>query len=331
MGATRSIGTKLYKLPNADLDETETLRIANLTSIGAIGLESDEIDITDLDSPEDYKEYIAGAKDPTTVEMEGNFKDESAMQKLMNLSNTRTVEAWRVDYPSGASWSFNAYIKSFTDGDKTTDGLITFTSGLRITGKPTFTPAGQVQASYTVRYYLDSLSNVAIASELPTTKYNVGDTITSSELVADVGATWISKYKPPAYNGTPTSNLPLVINGTASHDIVKVLYTATALSALAVTSVPLNSATNVAVESTIVLTFNYEVAVCPTPIVWNITDDSAVTCTSAWNTANTVLTLTPSTNLDVSSDYRVFIMGAEDIYERTLANTTITFTTEAGT
>jgi len=331
MGATRSIGTKLYKLPNADLGETETLRIANLTSIGAIGLESDEIDITDLDSPEDYKEYIAGAKDPTTVDIEGNFKDESAMQKLMNLSNTRTVESWRVDYPSGASWSFSAYVKSFTDGDKTTDGLITFTSGLRITGKPTFTPAGQIQANYTVRYYLDSFDNVAIASELPTTKYDVGDVITNTELVADVGATWLTKYKPPLYNGTPEENLPLTINGVASHDIVKVLYTESQLSALAVTSVPLNNATGVTTDSTIVLTFNYEVAVCPIPVVWDITNDTAVTCTSAWNTAHTVLTLTPSTNLELSTDYRVFIMGVEDIYERTLANTTITFTTEAGT
>ena len=333
MSASKTIGTMLYKIANSNFGETTDLRIAHLTSIGAIGLESDEIETTDLDSAEDFKEYIAGAKSPMDIDIEGNLKDELAMQQLLALANTRSIESWKVVYPSGATWTFQAYVKSFADGEKTTDGLLTFTTGLRVTGKPTFTPAGQSLAGYTVRYYLDALTNVAIAVEEPSTKRNVGTTITSTILATDIGATWLTKYKPAQYSGDPTttptitSEAGLVLNGTPSHDIIKILYTQSALNALAVTSVPIDGATNVAVGSTVKLTFNYQIESCPTPVLVDTDTDEPIAFTSAWNTGYTELTLTPSSSLTASTKYTVTVVGARDIYGRTLANTMIDFTT----
>lgn len=139
MGATRTMGTTLTKGMSGD--ETEDLRIANLTSIGEIGVESDEIDTTDLDSPNNYKEFIAGSKDAGEVALAGNIKDESNVEKMLALAESQSIEPWEVDYPSGAKWTFNAFVKSFKDGEKTPDGLATFTATLRISGKPVYTPA----------------------------------------------------------------------------------------------------------------------------------------------------------------------------------------------
>lgn len=137
--ATRTMGTTLTKTKSGS--ESQDLRIANLTSIGEIGVESEEIDATDLDSPNNYKEFIAGSKDAGEVSLAGNIKDESNVEKMLALAESQSVEEWTVEYPSGATWVFNAFVKSFKDGEKTTDGLASFTATLRISGKPTYTKA----------------------------------------------------------------------------------------------------------------------------------------------------------------------------------------------
>lgn len=137
--ATRTMGTTLKKVKSGS-EATDTI-IANLTSIGEIGVESEEIDATDLDSPNNYKEFIAGSKDAGEVSLAGNIKNESNVEKMLALAESQSVEAWVVTYPSGATWTFNAFVKSFKDGEKTPDGLATFTASLRISGKPTYTKA----------------------------------------------------------------------------------------------------------------------------------------------------------------------------------------------
>ena len=137
--ATRTMGTTLKKVKSGD-EQTDTV-IANLTSIGEIGVESEEIDATDLDSPNNYKEFIAGSKDAGEVSIAGNIKSEANVEKMLALAESQSLESWIVTYPSGATWTFTAFVKSFKDGEKTVDGLATFTASLRISGKPTYTPA----------------------------------------------------------------------------------------------------------------------------------------------------------------------------------------------
>ena len=139
MGATRTMGTTLTK--KASGNEGTELKIANLTSIGEIGVESEEIDATDLDSPNNYKEFIAGPKDAGEVSLAGNIKDESNVEKMLALAESQSMEDWEVTYPSGAKWSFSGFVKSFKDGEKTPDGLATFSATIRISGKPTYTKA----------------------------------------------------------------------------------------------------------------------------------------------------------------------------------------------
>lgn len=139
MAGTRTIGTTLTKAMSGA--ETADLVIGDLTSIGEIGVESDEIDVTTLDSADEYKEFIAGTKDAGEVALAGNLIVEANIAALLALAESRSVEEYTIEYPSGAAWVFSAFVKSFKDGEKTVDGLATFTATLRISGKPTYTPA----------------------------------------------------------------------------------------------------------------------------------------------------------------------------------------------
>lgn len=139
MAGTRTMGTTLIKKMSGS--ETEDLIIGDLTSIGEIGTESEEIDTTTLSSPEEYKEFIAGTKDAGEVALSGNIVVEATMSKLIALAESRAIETWESVYPSGAKWALTGFIKSFKDGEKTPDGLATFTAVIRVSGKPVFTPA----------------------------------------------------------------------------------------------------------------------------------------------------------------------------------------------
>lgn len=147
MAGIKAIGSKLSVDTGSAGSPTWT-QIANLTTIGEIGLESDEIDVTTLDSADDFKEYIGGAKDGGTIDLEGNIVTDDGLTQLYTLANSREAKKFKVDYPTKpgettpASWTITGYIASCKDGEKTVDGLLTFSASIRVSGAPTFT-AGQ--------------------------------------------------------------------------------------------------------------------------------------------------------------------------------------------
>ncbi len=134
----RTIGTKLTKKGATTADD---LVVGHLTSIGEIGLESEEIDVTTHDSVDDFKEFIAGSKDAGEVAITGYMFTPDTFEKMMVLANSREVVDWVVEYKSGHKWEFKAFLKSLKDAEKTVDGVIGFNGTLRISGKPTFTKA----------------------------------------------------------------------------------------------------------------------------------------------------------------------------------------------
>ena len=109
-----------------------------------IGAEIDEIDITTLDSPNGAKEFMSGDIDAGECDIAGYIKktdDEQTVVKMMALIQSGSTEDWIVTFPSGAKWEFKAFIKSFKTTEETTDGLIGFSGGLRISGLPVYTPS----------------------------------------------------------------------------------------------------------------------------------------------------------------------------------------------
>lgn len=141
--ANKTMGTTLTKKKSGS--ESEDTQIASLTSIGEIGIESAEIDVTSLDSESGYNEFIAGNKDSGEVSLSGIIKQESQMELMLALAEIQSLEDWVVTYPSGATWEFKGFLKTFTDGEKNTEGAGTFNGSIRISGKVEFS-SGQASA-----------------------------------------------------------------------------------------------------------------------------------------------------------------------------------------
>ena len=133
--AEKTMGTSLTKTSGTPLI------IADLTSIGEIGVQSEEIDTTTLDSPDGYREFIASLKDAGEISLAGMVKSEDAMESLLALADAQSVEDFEIEFLSGSTWAFSGFVKSFKEGESTVDGVRTFTSAIRISGKPVYTAA----------------------------------------------------------------------------------------------------------------------------------------------------------------------------------------------
>ena len=93
------------------------------------------------------------------------------------------------------------------------------------------------------------------------------------------------------------------------------------------TIVPADDATDIAVDSTIVMTFNN--AIQEEAIVVTDADGTIVAGTKAWDATNKILTFTPTSDLDASTVYLVTVAGVVDVYAQTLAAEVSNFTTAA--
>lgn len=140
MSATKSLGVILKKIKSGD--ESEDLVIQDLTSIGEFGVESEEIDVTTLDSTGGFKEFIAGSKDAGEVSLAGFTKSENNIGALYALASSQEVESWEIEFPDGAVWEFDGFVKSFKEGESSVDGVRNFSGSIRISGEPEYTGAG---------------------------------------------------------------------------------------------------------------------------------------------------------------------------------------------
>lgn len=138
MAAEKSLGTILAIVGTPDVP------IADLTSIGEIGVESEEIDVTTLDSSGGYKEFIAGQKDAGEVSLAGFVKSEANMEDMLALAEAQTVTDWSITFVSGSVWTFSGFVKMWKEAESTVDGVRGFSGSIRISGAPTYTPVASV-------------------------------------------------------------------------------------------------------------------------------------------------------------------------------------------
>ena len=139
MAATKSLGVILEKVKSGS--EQTNLTIEDLTSIGEFGVESEEIDVTTLDSTGGYKEFIGGFKDAGEMTLAGYTKSENNIAALKALADSQAVESWIITFTDGAKWEFDGFVKAFKEGESAIDGVRNFTGSIRISGEPEYTGA----------------------------------------------------------------------------------------------------------------------------------------------------------------------------------------------
>ncbi len=136
MPAERSIGTILSKTSGTPAT------IADLLQIGEIGIENSEVDVTTLDSSDNYKEFIAGFKDAGEVSLSGFMKSEANMSDMVDLAEGQAVHTWEIEFPSGAKWFFSGFVKIWKEAESTVEGVRGFTGSIRVTGQPIYASTG---------------------------------------------------------------------------------------------------------------------------------------------------------------------------------------------
>ena len=124
-------GTTLHK-PGED-------PIGEVTSINGLNLDSDEIEVTHLESPGGYEEVIQTIRRTGTVSIEGNFvPGNDGQAQLMADYLTGAIDTYVIAFPDemATEWEFEGFVKSAPSTEAGIDGAVSFTAEIRVTGEP---------------------------------------------------------------------------------------------------------------------------------------------------------------------------------------------------
>ena len=112
--------------------------VGKLTGVGEIAPESEELDVTTLDSAGGYREFIQGYRDSGTVELTGFHEKGNAGQAALRAAyDSGAAGSVEVSFPDGTVVSFRAFVKGYTLGAAEVDGAVGFGAVLRVTGAVT--------------------------------------------------------------------------------------------------------------------------------------------------------------------------------------------------
>lgn len=112
--------------------------IGKLTSIGQVNVTADEIDVTTLDATDGYKEFLQGFKDSGEVPLAGLLHSAEKRTPVVTAYNSGETKECTITFPSGATLTFNAWIKGVSWGPAEVGGSISFGVTVRVTGKVNF-------------------------------------------------------------------------------------------------------------------------------------------------------------------------------------------------
>lgn len=121
--------------------------IAEVNSISGPSMSRDTIDVTSLDSTGGYREFIAGFRDPGTVQLTMNFT--GATYDLMKADfDSETAGNYEILFPAaGGNYSFEfAGLVTELPVEITADDKVTSTVTIKISGAVTVNSGGAVGA-----------------------------------------------------------------------------------------------------------------------------------------------------------------------------------------
>lgn len=129
-------GTK-FAIGNGATPEVFT-DAAGVTSLSGPGLSRDMIDVTDMDSPDGYREFIGALKDAGEVQVDLEFDpDGSTTSALLSLLGQTSAKNFRITFPDTTAWAFSGWLSNFEPSDPHDDKM-TASATFKVTGKPAF-------------------------------------------------------------------------------------------------------------------------------------------------------------------------------------------------
>lgn len=116
--------------------------IAERVTIGGPTMSRDAPDVTHMDSPNGWREFVPGLKDGGEVSLEGNFVPTDATQNaqtgLLSEFSNDVRGHWRMTFPTSPEvvWEFDAIMTGF-EPSMPVDDKMSFSSTLKVSGEPT--------------------------------------------------------------------------------------------------------------------------------------------------------------------------------------------------
>lgn len=107
------------------------IAVAQVVDVTPPNVRVDDIDISNMDSPDQAKEYVAGWLDGGEVEITLQMTTEAnALYAQIGLT-----QAFGIQFQDSTAWTWNGYIKAF--GHETErEGVVTNSVTVKISGKP---------------------------------------------------------------------------------------------------------------------------------------------------------------------------------------------------
>lgn len=110
---------------------------AGIDDIKPPKIEAEDIDISNMTSADQFKEFVAGWANGGEAEVKIQFEK---AQNATIYGLFRTTQGYRITFSDGSTWVFTGYIKSFAN-EVEREKIVTATVMVKISGKPVFTAA----------------------------------------------------------------------------------------------------------------------------------------------------------------------------------------------
>jgi hypothetical protein len=99
--------------------------------------ESEDVDVTHMQSPNKVREFVGGLVDPGDAGFELNWVPGSDTDKiLLALKRDQTIVSWKFQWPNGTYWEFLGYVKTYNPSAETGDKM-TAEVAIKVSGDST--------------------------------------------------------------------------------------------------------------------------------------------------------------------------------------------------
>ena len=114
-----------------------TTEVLLVTAIAPPGIEVEDIDVSVMQSTDQWREFISGWKvgGEAGVTIQYTKAETAALFAQAAIENFFIIE-----FSDGSEWAFKGYINNFGD-ELDIDGIVSTALTIKITGVPTFTPS----------------------------------------------------------------------------------------------------------------------------------------------------------------------------------------------